>query len=74
MFLFYCRSIFIDPSTGEFHRAGTLIKLNRLCDTLEVIANQGGDVLYNGTLSDKFAEDLREIGSIITKDDLVSYQ
>ena len=68
------REIFIDPSTGEFHRAGTLIKLNRLCDTLEIIANQGGDVLYNGSLSEVFVKDLQEVGSIITKEDLVSYQ
>lgn len=68
------RETFIDPETGEFRRAGTLIKLNRLCDTLEIIAKEGGDSLYTGTLSDVFARDLQALGSIITKKDLEIYQ
>lgn len=67
------REIFLD-SNGDFKRAGSLIKLNRLCDTLEIIAEQGGDALYNGTLADVFAHDLRAVGSIITKEDLEIYQ
>ncbi|KAK3908444.1 Glutathione hydrolase 1 proenzyme [Frankliniella fusca] len=68
------REIFIDPKTGEFRRAGTLVKLNRLCDTLQTIADEGGDVLYNGTLADVFARDLLDLGSFITKDDLQLYR
>lgn len=51
-----------------------MIKLNHLCDTLETIAKEGGDALYNGTLSDLFAKDLQDVGSIITKEDLKLYQ
>lgn len=68
------RDIFIDPNTGEFRRAGTLVKLDRLCDTLEIIAREGGNSLYNGSLSNIFAKDLMEIGSIITKEDLEIYE
>lgn len=50
------------------------MKLNRLCDTLETIAREGGDSLYNGSLSNVFARDLMEIGSFITKKDLEIYQ
>lgn len=68
------RETFIDPNTGEFRRAGTLIKLNRLCDTLQTIADEGGDVLYNGTLANVFARDLVDLGSLITREDLKIYQ
>lgn len=51
-----------------------MIPSKALCKTLEVIAEKGGDELYNGTLSVQFAEDLKEAGSIITKEDLEAYR
>ncbi|XP_055551315.1 glutathione hydrolase 1 proenzyme-like isoform X2 [Wyeomyia smithii] len=67
------REMFVDNSTSEFLKPGTLIKPKKLCKTLRYIAEKGGNSLYNGKLGEDFAEDLKEIGSIITKDDLDSY-
>jgi gamma-glutamyltranspeptidase/glutathione hydrolase/leukotriene-C4 hydrolase len=41
---------------------------------LKVIAKNGGDDLYNGTLGEMLLEDLKEMGSIITKEDLENYK
>ncbi|XP_053698974.1 glutathione hydrolase 1 proenzyme-like [Sabethes cyaneus] len=67
------REMFVDANTHEFHKAGTLIKPSKLCQTLIYIAENGGNSLYDGKLEDDFVEDLKEMGSIITKEDLDSY-
>ena len=67
--------MFVNQTTGDFYRQGTLVKANkRLCETLTKIAESGGDDLYNGTLHELLAEDLKELGSIITKRDLETYK
>lgn len=45
-----------------------------LCNTYKLLAEKGGDDFYNGTLADLIADDLRDLGSIITKKDLESYK
>lgn len=44
------------------------------CNTLKIIAEKGGDELYNGSLANDFAEDLARAGSIITAEDLRNYE
>ncbi|XP_015838324.1 scoloptoxin SSD14 isoform X2 [Tribolium castaneum] len=61
-------------SEGKFKKMGSTIVPKKLCETLRLIAKSGGHDLYNGTLSKMLVEDLEEIGSIITKEDLESYQ
>lgn len=39
-----------------------------------MIAEKGGDDFYNGTLAELILDDLRDLGSIITKKDLESYK
>lgn len=51
----------------------SLVQPQLLCDTLKEIAEKGGDDLYNGTLAKKLVEDLKEMGSIITEEDLQNY-
>lgn len=46
----------------------------KLCETLSLIAANGGDDLYNGTLSKMFLEDVKNMGGIITAEDLVKYE
>lgn len=65
---------FIHPSTGELLTTGTLIRPTNLCKTLEIIAKEGGDALYNGSLADIFVEDVQELGGIITKEDMEKKQ
>ncbi|XP_030764165.1 glutathione hydrolase 1 proenzyme-like isoform X1 [Sitophilus oryzae] len=59
---------------GNFRTAGSKIIPRKLCKTLTLIALNGGDSLYNGTLSKMFLEDIKEIGGIITAEDLAQYE
>ncbi|GLV46802.1 uncharacterized protein CBL_20949 [Carabus blaptoides fortunei] len=59
---------------GDFKRRGSWIKPKQYCKTLRLIADLGGDVLYNGTLADSFVEDIQEMGGIIMKEDMENYQ
>ncbi|RZC34783.1 G glu transpept domain containing protein, partial [Asbolus verrucosus] len=61
-------------SEGEFKKMGSVIKPKKLCDTLRLVAQNGGDDLYNGTLGKMLLEDLEEMGSLITKEDLENYK
>lgn len=47
---------------------------SELCNTYKLIAENGGDDFYNGTLADLIADDLRDLGSIVTKKDLQSFR
>lgn len=40
---------------------------------LEVIAAEGPNALYNGSLTDGFVQDIKNFGGIITKKDLDIY-
>uniref|UniRef100_A0A182PUB7 Gamma-glutamyltransferase n=1 Tax=Anopheles epiroticus TaxID=199890 RepID=A0A182PUB7_9DIPT len=62
------------PVTGRQKMQGDFIRPTQLCDTLDYIAAEGGDTLYQGTLAEDFAADLRDLGSIITVEDLRSYR
>lgn len=64
----------MDPKTGAFYTAGTLIKHKKLCETLRIIAQKGGDELYTGSLAKLMAEDIKEMGGIITEKDLRNYK
>ncbi|XP_075210653.1 glutathione hydrolase 1 proenzyme-like [Lycorma delicatula] len=68
------REWFIQPGTDEIKPAGTLIRPERLCDTLQITAEKGGDELYNGTLAKTFIEDIQDMGGIITLEDLQRYK
>ncbi|EJY57554.1 AAEL017331-PA [Aedes aegypti] len=68
------RQMYFDEATGTFHKPGTVIKPEQLCNTLQYIAENGGNSLYEGELLDQFAEDLKDMGSIITKEDLEKYE
>ncbi|XP_050684638.1 glutathione hydrolase 1 proenzyme-like isoform X2 [Leptidea sinapis] len=60
---------------GVFRKAGTIVKPSEdLCRTLERIALNGGDDLYNGSVARDLVKDLKEVGSIITAQDLRNYQ
>lgn len=67
--------MYFNSAKNKFHKPGTLVKPNEaFCKTLSVIAEKGGDELYNGTLAVEFLEDLNKAGSIITADDLKNYE
>lgn len=45
-----------------------------MAKTLEVIAEEGGYALHNGSLTEGFVQDIRDNGGIITADDLRNYR
>lgn len=53
---------------------GSRIIPTKLCQTLKTIAKNGGNDLYNGSLSKKFLQDIKEAGGIITAEDLEKYE
>ncbi|XP_050456091.1 scoloptoxin SSD14-like isoform X5 [Cataglyphis hispanica] len=68
------RELFIDPTTNEFRKAGSIIKPRTLCETLRIIAEKNATEFYNGTIGRYLVDDLREQGGIITMKDLNEYR
>ena len=58
---------------GKIKQVGDEIKDEELAKTLEMIQNDP-DSFYNGPLADLIIEDLKELGAIITKEDLQNYK
>lgn len=72
---FDCRKTFINSSSGEIYAVGTHIyPAQQLCDTYKYIAENGGEDFYTGSLAGVIAEDLKDIGSVITEIDLQEYR
>lgn len=53
--------------------AGEQYNFPKLAETMKVIAKEGVDAFYNGSLTSKLLEDLKEVNGIITKEDLANY-
>ncbi|KAF2903961.1 hypothetical protein ILUMI_02223 [Ignelater luminosus] len=68
------KEIFIDPKTNQSYKEGQYIKRTKLAETLEVIAKEGADALYTGSLSEKFVNDIEAFGGIITLEDMKKYK
>lgn len=67
--------MFVNSTTGQYYKIGTHIQpVHQLCDTYKIIAENGGEDFYTGHLADLIAEDLQDIGSIVTKQDLAEYK
>ena len=73
--------IMADPGLrGVFAPNGKLLQLNDTCynpnlaDTLEAIATNGPQVLYNGSIGEKFVEDMRNVGGVATMEDMRKYR
>ncbi|XP_052215059.1 glutathione hydrolase 1 proenzyme-like isoform X2 [Dreissena polymorpha] len=62
-----------NPKTGKTYKEGETIKLPKLAQTLQVIADEGPNAFYNGSLTDNIVADIQEAGGIITKQDLANY-
>ncbi|XP_022907556.2 scoloptoxin SSD14-like isoform X2 [Onthophagus taurus] len=68
------REMFVNPSTNQVYEKGDLIKRPKLAETLEIIAKEGADALYMGSLTKQFVEDIQKAGGIITEEDLNKYE
>lgn len=68
------REVFINPETNDTYKEGEYVKREKLGETLEVVAREGADALYNGSLTEAFVRDIRENEGIITVEDLNNYE
>jgi gamma-glutamyltranspeptidase / glutathione hydrolase / leukotriene-C4 hydrolase len=64
----------VNPETGEVWNEGDLIKLEKLAETLDIIATEGPEAIHNGTLTEQLVRDIEGFGGIITADDLRNYR
>lgn len=53
---------------------GEIYTLPELAETMKVIAKEGGDAIYNGSLTKQLLEDLKKVNGIITEEDLANYK
>lgn len=71
----HLRKMYFNSAKNKFHKPGTIVKPSEaFCNTLRIIADKGGDELYNGSLAVDFVEDLNRAGTIITAEDLKNYE
>ncbi|XP_025091444.1 glutathione hydrolase 1 proenzyme-like [Pomacea canaliculata] len=64
---------FLFDSKKEVVPPGTLIRREKLAHTLQIIADEGVDAFYNGTLSQMIVDDIRDSNGTITREDLAGY-
>lgn len=53
---------------------GDKYSMPALARTLKTIAQKGIEAFYDGEIGEKFVQDVRERGGIITKEDLLNYR
>lgn len=68
------RDTFFDKKTNDTYKLGEYFKRPRMAKTLEIIANEGGNALHDGSLTSGFVEDIRNKGGIITIEDMKNYK
>ena len=47
---------------GKVLREGEIVKMPRLADTLEILAKEGAQAFYNGSLTAQIVKDIQEAG------------
>ncbi|KAG5890289.1 hypothetical protein JTB14_031886 [Gonioctena quinquepunctata] len=68
------RESFINPKTNDTYKEGQHYTRLKLAKTLEIIAEEGGDALHNGSLTEAFVKDIQNNGGIITVEDIKGYR
>ncbi|VDI34309.1 gamma-glutamyltranspeptidase / glutathione hydrolase / leukotriene-C4 hydrolase [Mytilus galloprovincialis] len=64
---------YTNPETQQLYKVGEHAVFPLLANTLRIIAEEGPQTFYNGSLSKNILEDLKEAGSIIQERDLQNY-
>jgi gamma-glutamyltranspeptidase/glutathione hydrolase len=65
---------FFGKENGSGWKAGERLVQKDLAKTLRLIAEQGADGFYKGTVAELFAAEMRRDGGIITTEDLAAYE
>lgn len=71
---FAFRKVLFDENTGHVKKAGDIYKLPKLAETMRILAKEGAEAVYNGSLTSTLLEEMRKIGGIITAEDLANYK
>jgi gamma-glutamyltranspeptidase / glutathione hydrolase len=58
---------------GRLLRAGDIMHIPHLADSLELIANEGPDSFYRGAIAERIAADMAEHDGLVTAEDLADY-
>lgn len=54
-------------------KQGDIYTMPKLGQTLRIIANEGADAIYGGSLTSQFVSDIQSAGGILTAEDLADY-
>jgi gamma-glutamyltranspeptidase len=73
-FVRYAESAKVFMPGGRVPRAGDRFVNKDYAETLRVIAKEGGQSFYRGTIAKRIAEDMAANGGIITAEDLAQYR
>ncbi|XP_025200868.1 glutathione hydrolase 1 proenzyme-like [Melanaphis sacchari] len=68
------RNIFLNENSGYLKTSGETYRLPKLAKTLKIIAKEGTNAIYNGSLTSKLIHEFRKHNGIITKKDLADYK
>lgn len=75
------KKILSDPGLRNIYAPnGTLLKGGEMCSnielgkSLEILAEEGPQAFYNGTIGEKLVKDVAEVGGILTVEDLRNYK
>lgn len=69
------RKMFLNTETQQFYREGSHIVVpQQLCSTYRLLMDEGPSTFYNGTLSTLIVQDLKDMGSSITEEDLTGFR
>ena len=68
------RELLLKPKTGELYKEGDVMKVPKYANTLDIIAREGSDALYNGTFTRTIVQEIQSFGGIITEEDFKNYR
>lgn len=68
------RECYFNSIKNELYKANAVLRRPKLAKTFEVLAREGADAFYNGSLTDTIVHEIQTNGGIITRHDLQSYE